>query len=199
MRAVAFCLLGAVVGGCRQWPGQPAPQGLERAGAITVRGSPLTLVGQEPAVGEPAPDFRVVDGQFAPVRLSDFRGRPVLISVVPSLDTGVCSLQTKRFNEELGALPEDVVALTISMDLPYAQKRFCEAEGIKRVRTLSDVVDREFGTRYGLLIKERGLLARAILVVGRDGILRYRQTVPELTSHPDYDKALEAIRAAAVP
>jgi thiol peroxidase len=152
---------------------------------------------QEPALGAAAPDFRVVDAQYNPVRLSDFRGKPVLISVVPSLDTGVCALQTKRFDEELARLPADVVALTISMDLPFAQKRFCEAQGIGRVRTLSDVVDREFGRRYGLLIKERGLLARAILVVGRDGALRYREVVREVSSHPDYDQALEAIRATA--
>jgi thiol peroxidase len=188
-----------VGGGCRHWPGGPDGQGVEQTGIVTLRGAPLTLLGEAPALGAPAPDFRVVDAQFAPVRLSDFRGQPVLISVVPSLDTSVCSLQTKRFNDELAALPDELVALTLSMDLPYAQKRFCEAESIARVRTLSDVVDREFGRRYGLLIKERGLLARAILVIGRDGTLRYREVVPELSSHPDYEKAIEAVRSAAAP
>jgi thiol peroxidase len=185
------------VAGCGHLGLNPEEAAAGRAGAVTVRGAPMTLLGAEPALGAAAPDFRVVDAQYNPVRLSDFRGKPVLISVVPSLDTGVCALQTKRFDEELARLPADVVALTISMDLPFAQKRFCEAQGIGRVRTLSDVVDREFGRRYGLLIKERGLLARAILVVGRDGALRYREVVREVSSHPDYDQALEAIRATA--
>jgi thiol peroxidase len=171
----------------------------ERPGAVTAGGEPMTLLGTEVETGRPAPDFTVVDGSFSPVRLSNFRGRPVLISAVPSLDTGVCSLQTRTFNEQIAALPQEVAALTISMDLPFAQKRFCEAEHIDRLQVLSDFVHREFGARYGLLIKDRGLLARAVFVIGRDGTLRYREIVAELGREPDYDTALDEIREVCRP
>jgi thiol peroxidase len=166
----------------------------EHPGAVTAGGEPLTLLGPEVQVGRPAPEFTVVDASFNPVRLSDFRGRPVLISAVPSLDTGVCSLQTRTFNERVARLPGDVAALTISMDLPFAQKRFCSAEHIDRLQVLSDFVRRDFGSRYGILIKDRGLLARAVFVIGPDGTLVYREIVPELGHEPDYDEALRQIR-----
>lgn len=169
----------------------------ERKNTVTMKGSPLTLLGRGVKAGDTAPDFRVVDGAFQPVRLSDFRGKVVLISVVPSIDTGVCSVQTKRFNDEAAKLPADVIVLTISMDLPFAQKRFCEAEKVARIRVLSDHVWREFGTAYGVLIKDMGLLARAVFVVGKDGKLAYEQVVSELTTHPDYNAALAAARKAA--
>ena len=124
-------------------------------------------------------------------------GKVVLISAVPSLDTGVCSAQTKRFNDEAARLPADVVILTLSMDLPFAQKRFCEAEKVERLRVLSDAVWREFGLGYGVLMKDRGLLARSIFVVGRDGRVAYEQIVRETSTHPDYDAALAAARQAA--
>ena len=124
-------------------------------------------------------------------------GKPVLISAVPSLDTPVCSLQTKRFNDSLSSLPGDIEILTICMDLPMAQKRFCAQEDIERMHVLSDSARREFGARYGILIAGRGLLARAIFVVGRDGRLLYREIVPEVSAHPDYDAALHAIAEAA--
>ena len=169
----------------------------EREGVVTIHGKPAIVLGGDVKVGDAAPDFRAVDGSFQPVRLSSFRGRPCLISAVPSLDTPVCSLQTKRFNDEMQKLPREVLVMTISMDLPFAQKRFCEAEKVDRILVLSDHVWREFGLSYGLLIKDMGLLARSIFVVGKDGRIAYRQIVPELTSHPDYDAALAAVRKAA--
>jgi len=169
----------------------------EHSGLVTMKGKSLTLLGDSVDVGAEAPDFRVVDADFKPVRLSEFKGKVVLISAVPSLDTGVCSLQTKRFNDEAGKLPGDVVILTISTDLPFAQKRFCEAEKVEHIRVLSDSVWREFGSNYGLLIKDMGLLARCVLVIGRDGRVRYKDLVPELSKHPNYESALKATRDAA--
>jgi thiol peroxidase len=168
----------------------------ERKGIVTMKGEPLTLLGPNLSVGDAAPDFRVVDAGFQPVKLSDFKGQPLLISAVPSLDTSVCSLQTKRFNEEAAKLT-GVTVLTISQDLPFAQKRFCETEKIGNIRVLSDHVHREFGLHYGVLIKENALLARSIFVIGKDGKLRHVEIVPELTQHPDYDAALRAARGAA--
>jgi len=170
---------------------------LERAELVTMKGDPLTIQGPDVQVGQPAPDFRVVDGGFAPVSLSDFKGKAVLISAVPSLDTGVCALQTKRFNEEIAKLPDDVVAITISTDLPFAQGRFCETEKTGAIKILSDSVHRDFAYKYGVMIKDMGLLTRSIFVIGKDSTLLYKEIVPELTNHPDYDKALEEIRKAA--
>jgi thiol peroxidase len=161
-----------------------------------MHGKPIVLVGANAGAGERAPDFKAVDGDFAPVSLSDFKGKVVLISAVPSLDTKVCSLQTKRFNEESAKLPKDVVIVTISTDLPFAQKRFCSTEGIDRIKVLSDSVWHDFGSKYGLVIKDMGLLARSVFVVGKDGRIAYEQIVPELTNHPDYDAALKAARDA---
>lgn len=168
----------------------------ETSGIVTMQGKPVTLLGEQPALGAPAPEFKVVNGEFKPVRLADFKCRVRLISAVPSLDTSVCALQTQRFNKELAGLPASVAVLTISMDLPFAQKRFCEAEKIDRALVLSDHVWREFGTNYGLLIKDFGLLARAVFVVDAQGLIAYRQIVPELTLHPDYEAALNAVRRA---
>jgi len=168
----------------------------ERTGIVTMKGAPLTLLGPELKEGDPAPGFRAVDAGFKPVSLSDFSGKVCLISAVPSLDTGVCAVQTKRFNDEVERLPGKVAVLTISMDLPFAQKRFCDAEKIDRITVLSDHVWREFGLRYGVLIKDMGLLARSVFVVSNDCIA-YRQIVPEVTQHPDYDAALAAVREQA--
>jgi len=168
----------------------------QRNGLVRMQGNPITLLGPALNVGDLAPAFRVVDGAFRPVSLEDFRGRPCLISSVPSLDTSVCVLVTKRFNDELAAWPDpDLAAMTISMDLPFAQKRFCEAEHVDRIRILSDHVWREFGRRYGVLIKDLGLLARAVFIIGRDGRIAYIEIVPEISDVPDYDAALNALRA----
>lgn len=189
-----------VLAGCGWFrPREEAPPGVTRqlAGLVTMRGTPVVLLGDAVEVGDRAPDFRVVGAEFQPVRLSDFEGKVVLISAVPSLDTGVCSQQTKRFNDEAAGLPPNVVVLTVSTDLPFAQKRFCQAEKIERIRVLSDHVWRELGLRYGVLIKGKGLLARAIFVVGQDGRVVYKELVREVATHPDYDAALAAVQQAA--
>jgi thiol peroxidase len=199
MKAIILLLIALCLAGCAATP-NPSSANLsrlaERPGAVTAGGEPMTLLGPELRVGRPAPEFAVVDASFEPVRLSDFRGRPVLISAVPSLDTGVCSLQTRTFNEKIARLPAEVAALTISMDLPFAQRRFCSAEHIDRLQVLSDFVHRDFGARYGLLIKDRGLLARAVFVIGQDGTLLHREIVKELGDEPDYDEALAEVRRA---
>ncbi len=186
-------------GGAAPASGDPPANPLERPGVVTMKGKPVTLLGPDLGVGATAPDFRVVDASFVPVRLSDFNEKVVLISAVPSLDTPVCSLQTKHFNDDVQSLPADVVVLTISMDLPFAQKRFCTAEKVDRVHVLSDHVWREFGERYGLLIKDMGLLARSVWVVGRDGKVLYREIVPEISHQPNYEAALAAVRQACAP
>lgn len=155
---------------------------------------PVALLGNQVSVGKQAPNFKAVDDKFRVKQLSDYRGQPILVSVVPSVDTGICSMQTKRFNEEVANLPQDIVMLTISADLPFAQKRFCQAENIDKVETLSDSVWRDFGMNYGLLIKDMGLLARAIFVIAPDGLVTYKEIVPSLSSHPNYDGALAAIK-----
>ena len=159
-----------------------------------MKGSPLTLVGNEVKVGEPAPDFEVLDNNLKPVKLSLFHGKICIISSVPSLDTSVCDMETRRFNEEAGKLGSDVVVLSISMDLPFAQKRWCGAAGVNNVQTLSDHREASFGKAFGVLIRELHLLARAVFVLDRDGIIRYIQIVDELTSEPDYETALDAAK-----
>jgi thiol peroxidase len=164
-------------------------------GPVTMKGKPLTLLGTEVKVGDKAPDFKVVDASFKPIVLSDFKGKTVLISAVPSLDTGVCAAQTKRFNEEAAKLPTNVVILTISEDLPFAQKRFCEAEKIDRIQTLSDSVWRDFGSKYGIVIKDMGLLSRSIWIISPDGRVIYKELVKDLSDFPNYDAALNALKA----
>ena len=168
----------------------------ERKGEVTFQGKPLTLLGPDVGIGQTGPNFTVVDKEFRPVKLSAFSGRVVLISAVPSLDTPVCSLQTKRFNEEAAKLAEQVTVLTISEDLPFAQGRFCSSEKVEGHQVLSDHVYREFGQNYGLLIKDMMLLARAVLVIGKDGVIRYREIVSEITKEPNYDAAMTATKAA---
>jgi len=169
----------------------------ERSGVITMNGNPLTLVGQELKVGDTAPDVTLLDNELNPVQLSSFKGKVVVISSVPSLDTPVCDLETRKFNEEAANLGPDVQILTISMDLPFAQARWCAAEGVDRLKTLSDHRDASFGNTYGVLIKELRLLARCIFVVDKEGTIRYIQLVPELTSEPDYEAVLEAVKGLA--
>jgi thiol peroxidase len=166
----------------------------ERTGLVTVGGNPVTLVGKEIKVEDKVPNAVLLDNDMSPVELSSFQGKVRIISVVHSLDTSVCDLQTRRFNTEASKLGSDVVILTISMDLPFAQKRWCGAAGIDKVTTLSDHRDASFGTSYGLLIKELRLLARAVFVVDQSGIVRYMQIVSEVGVEPDYEAALNAVR-----
>jgi thiol peroxidase len=165
----------------------------EHTGLITFMGNPLTLIGNRPAVGDRAPDFTVLDNDLSPVDFSSFRGRVCVLASVPSLDTPVCDMETRRFNEAAGKLGADVAILTISMDLPFAQKRWCGAAGVDKVQTLSDHRDVQFGTAYGVLIKELRLLARAVFVADRDGVIRYAQLVEEVTHEPDYEAVLKAV------
>lgn len=167
----------------------------ERAGAITFQGNPLTLVGQPIQTGTPAPDATLLDPSLTPVTISSFRGRTVVVSVVPSLDTGVCDRQTRRFNQEATSLGDRVVVLTISMDLPFAQARWCGSAGVERVLTLSDHREASFGNAWGLLIKELRLLARAVYVLDAEGVVRHAELVPEMTHEPDYDAALTCVRS----
>jgi thiol peroxidase len=169
----------------------------ERKGAVTMRGNPLTLVGNLVREGDKAPDFTVLDTDLKPVTLSACKGKVCIISSVPSLDTPVCDLETRRFNSEAGNLGEDVVILTISMDLPFAQKRWCGAAGVTKVKTLSDHRDASFGTAYGVLIKELRLLGRAVFVVDRAGSVRYVELVKEVAHEPNYEAALEAVKKLA--
>jgi len=168
----------------------------ERLGAVTMKGNPLTLVGNVVHAGEVAPDFTAIDTDLQPVSLSVFRGKTVVIASVPSLDTSVCDIETRRFNQEAAGLGKDVQILTLSMDLPFAQKRWCGAAGVTGLRTLSDHRDAAFGNAYGVLIKELRLLARTVFVVDRKGVIRYIQVVKELATEPDYAAVLDAVRKA---
>ena len=165
----------------------------ERPGHVTLKGNPFTLVGPELKVGDAAPDFAVTANDLSPVKLTDFKGKVCVISSVPSLDTPVCDTSTRRFNEEATGLGPDVVVLTISMDLPFAQARWCGAAGVKNVQTLSDYKDASFGLAYGLLIKELRLLARAVMVVDKSGKIQYIELVKEIAQEPDYDAVLAAL------
>ena len=162
---------------------------------ITFAGNPVTLEGTPAHVGEKAPRFTVTDAALQPVSSEQFDDKVRIISVFPSIDTPVCSLQTKRFNREAAALGDDVVVLSLSADLPFAQKRFCAAEGIDRSYVYSDYNGHDFGRKYGFLIRELALLTRGVVVIDREGTIRYVEYVPEITSEPDYSKALEAARA----
>ncbi|MBT1073683.1 thiol peroxidase [Geobacter grbiciae] len=166
----------------------------ERPGIITFKGNPMTLLGPALVVGDKAPAFTAVDTGLAPVSLADFAGKIKIISAVPSLDTPVCDTETRRFNQEAATLPDNVVLLTVSMDLPFAQKRWCGAAGIDRVKTLSDYRDRSFGLAYGVVIKELMLLSRSIFVIDATDTIRYIQHVPEVTSEPDYAAVLAAAK-----
>lgn len=165
----------------------------ERLSIVKAGDNAVVLLGKKLNVGDRAPGFKVVDAQFKTVKLADYQGKTVMISVVPSIDTGICSLQTKRFNTEVANLPQNVVLLTISTDLPFAQKRYCQQEQIDKIAVLSDAVWRDFGSNYGLLIKDMGLLARAVLIIDDKGKLAYQQLVPELAQEPDYTAALQAL------
>ena len=161
---------------------------------VTMKGNPVTLEGNEVQIGCDAPDCTLTANDLSDFKLSSLKGKTVILSVVPSLDTPVCDLQTKRFNQEAAGLGSQVVVLTISMDLPFAQKRWCASAGADNVKTLSDHKEAAFGKAYGLLVQGVRLLARAVLIVDGEGTLRYKQIVPEITTEPDYDDALNALK-----
>jgi thioredoxin-dependent peroxiredoxin len=165
----------------------------ERFGIITMKGKPLTLVGREVKAGDQAPDFEVLANDLSPFKLSSLQGKVVIISSVPSLGTPACDIETRRFNEEAAKLGPEVAVLTISMDLPFAQKRWCGAAGVERVTTYSDHREASFGLAYGVLIKELRLLARAVLVVDKAGVVRYLQVVKELANEPNYDEVIKVV------
>jgi thiol peroxidase len=168
---------------------------MERAGATTLKGNPLTLIGPELKAGDAAPDFHMVDNGLKPVSLQDTGNQVRIISVIPSLDTPVCDAQTKRFNEEASKLP-NVSIITVSMDLPFAQKRWCGAFGVDNVKMLSDHVDGSFGSGYGTLIKELRIESRAIFVLDPENRIRHAEYVKEVADHPNYEAALSAARSA---
>ena len=170
---------------------------MERKGIVTVKGNHVTLIGQVLKVGDKAPDFTILDMELKEIRLKDFAGKIKLISVTPSLDTPVCDAQARRFNQESAKLPDSVAVLNISMDLPFAIARFCTTTGIDKVKPFSDHRDASFGTSFGVLIKELRLLSRSIFVIDKNDIIRYIEITSEITQHPDYNKALEAVKSLA--
>lgn len=168
----------------------------ERSGIITFKGNALTLLGAPVANGDKAPDFSLIANDLSARSLADYKGKVLILSAVPSLDTGVCDMETRRFNQEAANLGDDVKILTISCDLPFAQARWCGAAGVQAVETLSDHKDLSFGLGYGVVIKELRLLTRAVFVVDRTGTITYTQIVPEVTTEPDYAAAIAAAKKA---
>ncbi|MCX5786617.1 MAG: thiol peroxidase [Elusimicrobia bacterium] len=163
---------------------------------VTMQGRLMTLLGDEIKPGMPAPDFKVIDNEMLPMKFSrTYKGKITIISVVPSLDTPICDLQTRRFNTEAEALDPDINIITISMDLPFAQKRWCGAAGVKRLKTYSDYQKADFGKSYGVLIKELRLLARSVFIVDKDGLVKYAQIVPEVAKEPNYEEVMTALKA----
>jgi len=167
---------------------------IERSNEVTMKGQPVTLLGSKVKVGQKAPDFNVTGTDFSAATLADLKGKIKLIASVPSLDTPVCDMEIHRFNEEARKMSGDAVMVFMSMDLPFAQKRFCLSGGIDNVKTFSDYRLADFGANYGVLIKENRLLSRAIFIIDKNDVVRYVEYVKELTSHPDYDAALKALK-----
>lgn len=168
----------------------------ERTGEVTFKGNPLTVIGERLKIGDTAPEFALIANDLSTVRLSDSSGKVRLVSVVPSLDTGICDEQTRKFNQSLRELGDGVIGFTISADLPFAQARWCGAAGVDNMTTLSDHRDMAFGQAYGLHIKELRLDARAVFVLDAEGKITHAEYVAEVASHPNYDAALEAVKAA---
>ncbi len=166
----------------------------EREGAVTLKGNPVTLLGSERRAGDIAPDAELTANDLSPVNISSYKGKVCIISAVPSLDTPVCDMETRRFNTEADKLGDDVVILTISTDLPFAQARWCGAAGVDKVLTLSDHRSGEFGEKYGVMIKGLRILARALFVLDREGVIQYVQLVPEVGQEPDYEAVLSAAK-----
>ncbi len=166
----------------------------ERAGLVTMHGNSLTLVGNEIKTGALAPEFVALDTDLNPIKFSSYRGKVCILSSVPSLDTPVCDMETRKFNEEATKLGDKIQILTISMDLPFAQKRWCGAAGVNKLKTLSDHKEAQFGMAYGVLIKELRLLARAVFLVDQKGMLQYKQLVKEIASEPNYEEVWSALK-----
>lgn len=165
----------------------------ENSKKVTFAGNPVTLQGKEAEPGHSAPEFEVIGNDLKPVKLTDFNGKIKIIAVYPSIDTSVCAAQNRRFNQEADKL-ENTVVLSISCDLPFAQKRFCAAEGLNNIITLSDHRDLDFGKKYGFVMKGLRLLARGTVIIGADNKVKYVEYVPEVTEEPDYDKALKVVK-----
>jgi thiol peroxidase len=166
----------------------------ERTGLVTFGGNPVTLVGPELRVGDDAPDVEVTANDFTPVKLGSYKGKVAVVASVASLDTSTCDVETRRFNQEIGKLGDDVVGLTISMDLPFTQARWCGAAGVETVKTFSDHKAAAFGEAWGVLMKELRLLARAVFVVDRDGDIQYVELLSEVGNEPNYDAAIAAVK-----
>ena len=166
----------------------------ERTGVVTFKGMPLTLLGKPVSVGDAAPDFQVLANDLSPRTLADYKGKVLVLSVVPSLDTPVCDMQTRRFNTEAAGLSDKVRILTISCDLPFAQSRWCGAAGVEAVETLSDHRDLSFGLAYGMVLKELRLLGRAVFVICADGVIAHAEVVSEVSHAVDFDAALAAVK-----
>lgn len=193
IRVVFFCVTATVlILGCGKEKG--GNELMERTGIITFKGNPLTLFGDEVKVGDRMPDCTVVDKNLEPVKLSSFRDKVCIISSVPSLDTSVCDIMTRKFNEQAVTLGDDVVVLAVSMDLPFAQDRWCIAADVKNVHVLSDHRAASFGQAFGVLIKDLRLLARAVFIADREGVIRYTEIVNEITHEPDYEAALKVVK-----
>ena len=171
---------------------------MSRKGAVTFKGTPMTLAGEAVKPGQAAPDFTLhyFEGGLKTITPADLKGKPTILSIVPSLDTGVCQIQTKKFNEQLAALKDKVNAVTVRLDLPFAMNRFCGAEHIANMRVGSDYQNRSFGQNYGMLIEELKLLARGVVILDKDGKVVHAETVPEVTSEPNYDAAIKALNSA---
>lgn len=169
----------------------------EHPGGVTLKGNPLTTIGQKLSVGDKAPDFKLVANDLSTVTLVDSAGKARLVSVVPSLDTGICDFQTKRFNQEAANFGPNVVILTVSAEHPFNQKRWCGAAGVDQVQVLSDHMDMNFGTAYGVYVKELRLDQRSIFVIDAKDVIRYVEYVPEISQHPDYEAALAALKSVA--
>lgn len=169
---------------------------MERTGIITFKGTPLTLLGTPVKTGDTAPDFRVLANDLTPRTLESYAGKTLVLAATPSLDTGVCDLQTRRFNAEAASLGEHVQVLTISCDLPFAQARWCGLAGVTQLETLSDHFDLSFGMAYGVVIKELRLLARSIFVVDKNRTVTYSEIVPEVTHEVNFAAALAAAKSA---
>lgn len=166
----------------------------EREGAVLLKGNPKTLVGDEIKVGSPAPAFTLRGQDLSPVTLDQFKGKVLILVTVPSLDTPVCDTEVRRFNQTAAGLGDNIVILTVSVDMPFAQKRWCGAAGVDKVKTASDYFDHSFGKAYGLRIKEVGFLARAIIVIDKQGVVRYYELVKEVAQEPNYDAAIDAAK-----